>query len=53
MRPTRRRTPRFALIAAGVGVVASTAFAGAAMAKTTPRTQPAEPKYELDEEIPF
>lgn len=35
MRPTRRRTPRFALIAAGVGVVASTLFAGAAVAKKT------------------
>lgn len=35
MRPTRRRTPRFALIAAGLGMVASTAFAGAAVAKKT------------------
>jgi len=35
VRPTRRRTPRFALIAAGVGVVASTAFTGAAVAKKT------------------
>jgi cell wall-associated NlpC family hydrolase len=35
VRPTRRRTPRFALIAAGVGVVASTLFAGAAVAKKT------------------
>jgi cell wall-associated NlpC family hydrolase len=33
VRPARRRTPRFALVAAAVGAVAGTAFGGAATAK--------------------
>lgn len=39
MRPAPRRTPRYLLIAAGVGVLASTAFSGAAVAK---KVEPAD-----------